>query len=613
MEECLVMLSREIVGEAIETYVSSVAAAFAHRTAFVLVSLCLIGTGCSNGPSSRVSESASESAGISTVHLVDVTAEAGLAEFKHRTGAFGEKLFPETMGSGGGFLDYDGDGWQDVVLVGGGIWPGHQDSGFRALWLYRNNGDGTFSLRTDEAGLADVDTYGFGFTAADYDNDGDDDFFLTALRENLLFRNDGGRFAEVGKASGIANVAEWSSAAVFIDVDLDGWLDLYVGNYVAWSEEKDIWCTLNGTDKNYCTPRLYEGIAGRFYYNRGDGTFEERSADAGIAGTPGKTLGAVELDLNDDGWPDLAVANDQERDLLFVNNGDGTFAETGLESGIAFDENGMARSGMGIDAGVIDTTGEVTLFVGNFSREMIGVFRHLRDGLFIDRSAASGIGQPSLLTLTFGLFLFDVELDGDLDLFAANGEVRENIEEFVDGITYRQRPQLFVNDGHGSFREAAQTAGPMARDLVARGAAYADYDRDGDLDVLLTENGGPAHLWRNDTGGGSVRVQLEGRTTNRLGIGADVIAFVGDRRMVRRIRSGSTYLSQPELIATFGLREHSHLDSIVVNWPSGTTDRLLRVEAGAELTVVEGAGARPAQQPPMTPLPEDSHSSGHVD
>ncbi len=551
----------------------------------LLIVLPVLDTGCGS-EASGVSDT-SERPG--EMRFVDVTVEAGLGDFIHRTGAFGAKWFPETMGGAGGFIDYNGDDWLDILLVGGGTWPEHGQKPVRALWLYRNNQDGSFTDVTEEVGLGRISAYGFGVTAADYDNDGDEDFFVTTLSENLLFRNDDGRFVEVGRETGLAGEPVWSTSAIFFDADRDGWLDVYVGNYVVWSSEQDIFCTVDGETKSYCQPTLYTGLPGNFYRNRGDGTFTEMTKGAGFTNVPGKTLGVAEFDYNRDGWPDLIVANDTQRDLLFQNMGDGSFAEIGVVSGIAFDKDGGATGGMGVDAGVVDSGGEESIFVGNFSNEMIGVFRHEANGAFLDRAATSKIGRPSLRKVTFGLFLFDVDLDGDLDLFAANGNIRED-SEAEGGVAYRQEAQLFLNQGDGEFVASTPSAeNALAKALLARGAAYADYDRDGDLDILVIENGGHAQLWRNEVHDGrSLRVHLQGRDSNRDGLGAQVDVTVGDWRMRRRVRTGSSYLSQSEKAATFGLGVAEQVDTLTVRWPSGRVDRFANVEARQEIRVVEG-------------------------
>ena len=526
---------------------------------------------------------------INPITFEDVTAEAGLAGFVHDNGENGAKYYAEQMGSGGGWLDYDGDGWLDILLMGGGQWDRLPRVGYRALSLYKNMGDGTFEDRTEEANLHEVSAFTIGMAAADYDNDGDQDFVLTNLEQNMLFRNDDGRFTEVGMEAGLSEHSEWSSSALFFDANGDPWLDLYVGNYARWTPETDKWCPEGAEEKLYCVPADYEGMPSRMYLGSAEGVFTDVTYEAGVYAPKGKALGIVEWDVDEDGWSDFLVANDGEGDQLYRNNGDGTFTERGVLSGIAFSEHGEARAGMGIDMGVVDDTGEPSLFVGNFSEEMIGVYRHLGNGLFTDRAASSRVGQPSLNTLTFGLFLFDVELDGDLDLFAANGHVYPDRLVDQDKITYRQRSQLFENVGGGLFEEVpASTTPPLEKLLVARGAAYADYDKDGDVDLLLTENHGPAHLWRNNTSGNNyLRVSVTGAARNRDGLGTRIRIATGGRRQERRVRSGSSYLSQNEFAVTFGLGTATQVDTLWVTWPGGATEVLGPFDANQELHLEE--------------------------
>ncbi|HEX7071859.1 MAG TPA: CRTAC1 family protein [Rhodothermales bacterium] len=526
----------------------------------------------------------------------DVTQTAGLGDFRHENGAFGSAWEPEIIGAGAAFIDYDGDDWQDLLLVGGGGFLEGEPRDVPALWLYRNDGDGTFRLVNEEVGLADVRAYGIGLAVGDYDNDGDDDFLLTTLYENLVFRNDlapdgrGRRFTEVGKATGLAGPRDWSSSAIFFDADRDGWLDVYVGNYLEWSPEIDRDCVRNGK-LGYCTPEESKGKGSRFYRNNGDGTFTDRTVESGIAAgiEPGrnKVLGVTEHDFNDDGWPDLFVGVDTERDLLYVNRGDGTFDERGISLAVAYSPEGKARAGMGVDAGVVDETGKTTLFVGNFSRESVGVYRLTDLGYFETRDVASRLARASNATLTFGLFLFDVDLDGDLDLFLANGHVQIYIEESVPGTFFRQPPQLFLNDGHGVFSPAGEGEPPFTDRLVGRGAAYADYDRDGDLDVIICENGGPVRLWRNLSQNASwVRLRFHGTPPdNRNAYGSVVRGYVNGREMTRRVHDGSSFASHSETVVTFGLGDAEALDSVVIRWPSGALQRLGRIARGQEVDV----------------------------
>lgn len=542
-------------------------------------------------PTTEQQEAQSVSTDTTLPVFVDVTAEAGLGGFRYETGATGEKWYPESMGPGGGFIDYDGDEWIDILLVGGGALDKREDGLVPALWLYRNNGDGTFSLKTDEAGLDGIYTYGWGISVADYDNDGDEDFYFTTIYENMLFRNDGGRFTDVTEISGTAGEPGWSASVLFFDADRDSWLDLYVTNYIDWTIEKDLWCTADGVTKDYCTPELYDGIPSRFYRNNGDGTFTDQTEAAGFLPVPGKALGVAELDFNKDGWSDLVVSCDTEPNLLYENNRDGTFTEKGAISGIGYDVHGLTRAGMGIDAGVIDNSGNETIFVGNFAREMIGVFSHIGSGMFTDRSAASRIGYKSRLSLTFGLFLFDVDWDGDLDLFTANGHIMTEIEKTEGGVLYKEPPHLFLNQGDGTFNDIAATIGGVfSRPILGRGAAYADYDHDGDQDILIPSNEGPAYLWRNDwQGGHGLRVKLEGHQSNRNAIGARIVVVVGDQRMERRVRTGSSYLSQMEKTVTFGLGESTIIDSLLVYWPNGSEIHFTDVGVDQQVRLVEGS------------------------
>ena len=582
----------------------------------VFVLLVIAGTAASCTAESKTLPEHESAEAAAAVRFTDVTAAAGLGAFRHENGAVGRKWYPEMMGSGGGFVDYDGDGWLDVILLGGGSWDPDSSRHPRAIWLYRNEGHGTFSDQTRAAGLENVKAYTLGFAAADYDNDGDEDLFVSNLGRDMLFRNDDGVFADVTDGSGVGRHEEWGSSPIFFDADRDGFVDLFVVNYVKWSEETDKWCPSGSPVKMYCIPADYEGIASRYYRNNGDGMFIDRTEDAGfITGERSvrdKALGVVELDYNKDGWPDLYVATDGEGNFLYENRGDGTFMERGVPSGTAFSEHGEARAGMGVATGVVDSTDEASILVGNFSEEPISVYKHLGDGLFQDRTAASKLSQPSFLTLTFGLILFDVDLDGDLDLLAANGHVYPDRLVDQDKITFRQPTQMFLNHGDGTFEEVQRDGSVLSNPMVGRAAAYGDYDRDGDLDVLLTENAGPAHLWRNELRDGTddnpseandradgsthagpphfLRVRLEGSVSNRDALGARVIAVVDGFRMHRLVATGSSYLSQSEKAAVFGLGKAERVDSLLIFWPSGRSHRLGAVEADQELTIVEEAG-----------------------
>jgi hypothetical protein len=524
------------------------------------------------------------------VVFTDVTQAAGI-RFKHSSGAFGKKYLPETMGSGVVFLDYDGDQRQDVFFVNSNKWPGQAGAPAHPA-LYRNNGDGTFTDVTQAAGLA-VASYGLGAAAADYDNDGKVDLYLTCLGPNRLYRNLGGKFQDVTAKAGVGDPA-FSTSAMFFDYDKDGRLDLVVANYVTWSVEKDLFCTLDGKTKSYCTPESYPGASLTLYRGKPDGTFEDATEKAGLKDPRAKSLGLAQLDYDGDSWPDLFVANDTQPNKLYRNQGNGTFRDAAVQAGVAFGENGVARAGMGVDAGDYDGSGRPSLLIGNFSNEMLGLYHNEGNGLFIDEAPTSAVGSASLLTLTFGAFFFDYDLDGRLDIFAVGGHVADDINRVQSKVTYAQAPHLFRNLGAKRFEDVVNAVGPhLKRPMVSRGAASADVDGDGDLDLAISANNGPACLLRNDGGNRHnwLRVRLVGTKSNKDGIGAKVTLTAGGARQWGVVRSGSSYCSQSELPLTFGLGAQAAADSIEVAWPSGQVDKLGRTPANKLVTISEGATA----------------------
>jgi hypothetical protein len=525
------------------------------------------------------------------VQFTDATAAAGI-RFKHTSGAAGKKYLPETMGSGAAFFDADGDGRQDLFLVNSKSWT--STPGKRSLSaLYRNNGDGTFADVTAASGLA-VELYGQGAAAADYDNDGRVDLYVTALGGNKLFRNLGaGKFADVTARAGVG-AGGFSSSAIWFDYDRDGKLDLYVTRYVQWTPEKDLFCTLDGRTKSYCTPESYPGQSPLLYRNKGDGTFEDATARAGLHNPKAKALGVAMLDENGDGWYDLIVANDTQPNNLYRNNKNGTFTDVATTAGVAFSEAGVARAGMGVDAGDYDLSGRPSIVIGNFSNEMMALYHNEGGGLFIDEAPTSAIGEASRLTLAFGCFFFDHDLDGWIDVFAANGHVADDIERVQPKVRYAQTPHLFRNVDGKRFEPVSSRLGPaLQRPVVGRGTAYADYDADGDLDVVLTTNNGPAYLLRNDGGNRNhwLRVRTVGTRSNRDGIGARVTVTLPDgRKPWAVVKTGSSYLSQSELPLTFGLAQHAKATRVEVAWPGGGTEVLADVAANQAITVTEGKG-----------------------
>ena len=530
-----------------------------------------------------------------TPTFADVTSSAGV-RFTHNSGAAGKKYLPETMGSGVAFLDIDNDGWQDLFFIQSMDWraPGGRGSRTKPSFpsLYRNNRNGTFTDVTRTAGLA-VELYGLGVAAADYDNDGDTDVYITALGPNRLFRNTGkGVFEDVSAKAGVDDPG-FSTGALWFDYDSDGRLDLFVANYVEWSPGIDRFCTLDGRAKSYCTPEAYKGQSPTLYRNKGNGTFENVTRKTGLYDTSNKMLGLALIDYDNDGRIDVFGANDTQPNRLYRNKGDGTFADVALASGVAFNDAGVARAGMGVDAADYDGSGRQSLVIGNFSNEMMALYSNEGTGLFIDEAPRSTIGKASQLTLTFACFFFDLDLDGLLDILAVNGHVADDINASQRNVTYAQPPHLFRNRGERKFDVISSSVGAAFRQaIVGRGAAYGDYDNDGDLDVVITTNNGPARLLRNDGGTNrAFKVKAIGTSSNRDAIGAKVrVAVDGGEPRWSMVKTGSSYLSQSEMPLTFGLGQASRVTGIEITWPSGTKEKIPGAPAATMVTVQEGKG-----------------------
>jgi hypothetical protein len=526
-----------------------------------------------------------------TFGLTDVTAAAGI-QFRHNSGAYGGKLLPETLGSGCAFLDYDADGWQDILLVNGMDWPGHQRQR-STLQLYKNNRNGTFTEMTKRAGL-ELAMYGMGVAVGDYNNDGFPDIFISCVGQSRLFRNTGkGTFVDDTGSSGLFGRQGLSTSALWFDYDRDGLLDLFICNYVRWSPEHDVFCSLDGTHKSYCTPEAYRGDTCWLFHNRGDGTFEDMTAKSGIFDTSSKSLGVAMLDYDQDGWPDLLVANDTQPNKLYRNLHNGKFKEVAVEAGLAFSNEGKARAGMGVDVGDFDNSGKPGIAITNFDNEMIGLYRATKPGVYDDIATIAGIGAASKNTLGFGCLFLDVDLDGNLDLAVANGHIDETVRNIRGNVGYAQPPQLFLNRGGGQFQDVAgAVGGGFESPKVGRGLAYGDFDRDGDLDILLTTNNGPAYLYRNDqlAHRNSIRFHLKGTKSNRDAIGASIRIFYDGQTQSRMVRGGSSYLSESELQVTFGMGFHEKIDRVVIDWPSGRTEEYKDLAFGKTYDCLETKG-----------------------
>ena len=413
------------------------------------------------------------------------------------------------------------------------------------------------------------------------------------MGQSHLFHNNGnGTFSDVTKAAGLWGPSEFSTGAAWVDYDRDGKLDLVVANYVQWSIAGDLFCTLDGTRKSYCTPESYKGSSARLWHNLGNGKFEDATQKAKFYDPTSKSLGVAILDYDNDGWPDILLSNDTQPNKLYLNKHDGTFEERGVSAGIAYSEDGVARAGMGVDAADYDRSGHASIIITNFANQMLSLYHNEGNGLFVDEAPRSEVGRASLVTLGFGCFFFDYDNDGWPDIFVADGHIENEIERVQKRVSYAEPPHLFRNLGGGKFKEVTQTSGEVfASPKVARGAAFADIDQDGALDILLTTNGGRVYLFHNEGGTNhSLRVKLKGAKSNRDGIGAVIRVVSGKERQWQMLRSGSSYLSQSELVATFGLGSAVKADSVEVQWPSGQVDKLTNLNAGQTVTVEESKG-----------------------
>lgn len=526
--------------------------------------------------------------------FTDIAAEAGL-RFQHHRGATGAYQLPETLGSGLAWLDFDGDGDMDLYVVQSGPFPpppapGADDDADEALAanrLFRNRGDGTFEEVADAAG-ADDRSYGMAATAADVNGDGHTDLYLANYGPDRLYLNRGdGTFADATAASGLG-LDGWSTAAAFNDADLDGDLDLYVVRYLVYDPSEPLVCmdSVNGM-QDYCHPNLYLGGEDRFYRNRGDGTFEDATATSGIAPADGKGLGVMFSDFDDDGYPDVYVANDSTTNFMFHNRGDGTFEDVSLLSGTAVSREGLPQAGMGVAIGDLDGDLDADLAVTNLDTETNALYINQGSMMFEESSAQAGFGLPSFNVLGFGIVLADLDLDGDLDSYIVNGNVRQNPSR--EGVTYAMPDLLLLGDGSGDFVEA--TCGKAADAVyVGRGLAAADFDDDGDADLAISNSGGPLQLLRNDLPARPwLGVDLRGTGANTGAVGARVVLRTRDGAQVRWRTAGDSYVSSSDPRLLFGIATGDMPVELEVTWPGGTTSKvpLSADDLGAYKVVVQ--------------------------
>ena len=531
------------------------------------------------------------------ITFTDVTTRAGIT-FVHHNGAAGNKWYPELFGGGVAVLEINGDGWPDLLFVNGKDWPASaRDASYGAAGrrarhgLYLNNRDGTFKDVLPGSGFDDANVYGLGATVADYDNDGRDDVFMTTVDGGRLFHNNGGgTFADVTARAGLRN-SEFTVSAAWLDYDRDGLADLFIGNYVRWSPDTEVMCAQDGV-RGYCGPNAYKPVAPALYRNRGGGRFEDVTARAGLDQPTDKAMGVAVLDYNADGWPDIFVGSDRVPAKLHRNDGKGHFVDVGVVSGVALSESGAARANMGVDAADYDRSGRPHILVGNFLNEMLGLYRNRDGAVFVDVAPRSTVGRASLLFVTWAVFFFDYDLDGFLDIFAANGGTDES--QAMDARARLSQPPLVLrNQGKGTFENTTTTLGAaFNRPIMGRGAAYADFDGDGDLDIVLATLAGPAYLFRNDGGNRHnwLRVRVAGSKSNRSGLGATVRVSSASGAQTQVVRSGSSYASQSELALTFGLDRDTSVSSVEVQWPSGTTQTFTMMAPNQAILIDEERG-----------------------
>jgi hypothetical protein len=527
-----------------------------------------------------------------TVVFSSIAAQAGI-NFKHENGASPQKFLPETMGAGALIFDYDNDGWPDIFLVNGGSFVDSKVAAAARHRLYHNNRNSTFTDVTAASGVG-VSGFAMGACSADYDNDGFPDLYVTGVASNKLYRNNGkGGFTDVTAKSGAGGTGVWSSSCAFGDIDNDGYVDLFVTNYIDFTVENNKYCTAGGGIRTYCHPNVYHPLPSILYHNNGDGTFTDITKEAGVYRTDGNGLGVVFGDYDNDGLTDIYVANDSVPNFLFHNKGKGVFEEVGFRAGVAVGAEGRPLAGMGTDMGDINGDGLLDIFVTNLDKETHSLFRNMGKGLFANVTFESGVGQATLPFVGFGTAFFDYDNDGDLDLAIATGDIIDNVKLFRDDTTYEQRNLLLQNDGSGRFHDVGPTSGPgFALKKVSRTLAVGDLDNDGDLDILIGNNGQTADLLRNDGGNRSnaLLIRTVGSKSNRDGIGARLKLTVNGKVLLRHVKAGSSYQGQNDLRVHFGLGSARMAERLEVLWPSGSVDTVENLEANQILTISEGRG-----------------------
>jgi enediyne biosynthesis protein E4 len=528
------------------------------------------------------------------VTYVDIAAAAGIT-FQHDNAASAEKYLIETMGSGCGWIDYDQNGLMDLYLVNGAGTRLYTPKHRLQSALYRNNGDGTFSDVTSKAGVGAEGLFGMGVAVGDYDNDGFPDLFVLGYGRCILFHNNGdGTFTEVTAKAGVENSGRWGSSAAWFDYDNDGRLDLVIANYVDWSPDNNFWCGDHGPGlRSYCHPDNYHGQAPTLYHNNGDGTFTDVSARSGVGAKPGNGLGVVTFDYDDDGWQDIFIANDSMPNFLFHNNRDGTFREVGYMAGVAVSMDGTSEAGMGVDAADASRNGRMDLMVTHLDSQLARFYQNMGGGVFDDATLRSKISYATFHMSGFGTRFMDYDNDGWRDVFMADGHILDNIERYRGEVRYAEPKLMFRNTGRGIFENVSERLGAdFVRPRVSRGAAIGDFDNDGDLDVLVNNNGEPAQLLRNDGGNANhwLEIFLIGTKSNRDGVGARVKLIAGDLTLYEQRKGGMSYQSAQDPRLHFGLGAHANVNALEIIWPSGMVTKLTGVKSDQIISVKEGEG-----------------------
>jgi hypothetical protein len=516
-----------------------------------------------------------------------------------------EKYYLETMGTGVGWIDYDQDGLMDLFFVQSAATDIYKPPTPLRSALYHNNGDGTFTDVTEKAGVGGKDHYGQGIAVGDFDNDGYPDMYVTGYQRATLYHNNGnGTFTDVTAKAGVADEGGWSTSAGWFDYDKDGWLDLVVTNYIEWSPKNNIWCGERRAGyRSYCHPGNYKGQRIKLYHNNHDGTFTDVSDASGVGKPEAKGMGVVLADFNNDGWPDIAVANDSWPNFLFINKHDGTFEDVSLVSGLAASEDGRYEAGMGIDAADVDGDGWQDVYVTHLDFELNRLYHNNKDGTFTDNTFGSGIGNKAFLLSGVSMKFLDYDNDGWNDILQLNGSMLDNVQLYHAEVSYKEPLLMYRNLGKGQFEKVSDSLGPdFMRPIVGRGLATADSDNDGDIDIVTNNRGDYPELLRNDGGNANhwLTIQLIGTKSNRDGTGASLKLTSEGFVIVDQAKGGMGYMSASDPRIHFGLAKRKNIDSLEITWPSGQVDRLTNVPVDQIIAVKEGTGIVPRKFPKIT-------------